>query len=370
MKPLRSAISLILLTAAINAQADNTVLYTSPTLSSISNAVLCDGGVYLTFAKDPRHPSGYPDANASFGNLFLLVNKTAVSVDSSGFVPEQASASIQCDSTNKVHLAYQKWAGFSYAFDSPYMIYSGTKRVSTASIFNGANWGYYTGLALDRADKAHTIQFAHAGYFLNYSDNTTGLWKNDNISGYGTYYHYPTIAIDPSNELHLMTSQLSADYGTLGLMQHWYQDASGTWQNETVVSDSRGHSNLAFSDAGTPYDAYVDASGVIKLVNKINDVWQSEPVGTFTGVRGDGLSVALSPNGQVYIAAADKTSLRLYTKINGSWQYYLLNANFATPAIQSKPPSILFGNGGPIVIYNDATRIFKATLRGVTAKPA
>ena len=207
----RLAISLVTLAATVNVQADNTVLYQSPTLSSISNAVLCDGSLYVAFAKDPKHPSGYPDGNSSFGNLFLLVNKTAVAVDSSGFVAEQASSSIQCDSTNKVHLAYQKWAGFSYAFDSPYMIYSGSKRISTAAVFNDANWGYYTGLALDSSDKAHTIQFGHAGYFLNYSDNMAGSWQNDNISGFGTYYHYPTIAIDSSDKAHLMTSQLSAD---------------------------------------------------------------------------------------------------------------------------------------------------------------
>ena len=150
-------------------------------------------------------------------------------------------------------------------------------------------------------------------------------------------------------------------------MQHWYQNDAGTWQNETVVSDSRGHSNLAFSDDGTPYGAYIDVGDTLKLVTK-SDLWQSEIVGTFSGVRGDGISVALSPKGQVYIAAASKTSLRLYTKINGHWKYYVLNANFVTPAIQSKPPSILFGSGGPIVIYNDATKIFRATLKGLSAQ--
>ncbi|MCF7998493.1 MAG: LamG domain-containing protein [Methylovulum sp.] len=364
------AIPLLILIASINAQADNqadnTILYQSDTLASISNAISCNGNTYVSFTKDPRRPSGYPDNDSSFGNLFLLVNQTAVSVDSSGVVAPQASASIQCDSTNRVHLAYAKWAGFSYAFNSPYMIFSGSSLVSTASIFNNANWGYYTGLVLDNSDKARTIQFGHAGYFLNYSQNTTGAWVNSNISGYSTYYNYPVIALDSNNKSHLLTSQLWGSYGTLGLMQHWYQNTNNAWQVETVISDSRGHSNLVFSDSGIPNAAYVNASNEIKLVSKSGSTWQSETVDTFVGVRGDGISIALSPKGQVYIAAMDSKTLRLYTKVNGVWQYYLLNSNFVTPTIQSKPASILFDNGNPIVIYNDATTIFKATLKSTT----
>lgn len=246
------------------------------------------------------------------------------------------------------------------------MIFNGSSLVSTASIFNNANWGYYTGLVLDNSDKARTIQFGHAGYFLNYSQNTTGIWVNNNISGYGTYYNYPVIALDSNNKSHLLTSQLWGSYGTLGLMQHWYQNNTNAWQIETVVSDSRGHSNLVFSNSGIPNAAYVNASNEVKLVSKSGSTWQSETVGTFAGVRGDGISIALSPKGQVYIAAMDSKTLRLYTKINSVWQYYLLNSNFVTPTIQSKPASILFDNGEPIVIYNDATTIFKATLKSTT----
>lgn len=64
------AIPLLIIIASINAQANNTILYQSDTLASISNAVLCNGTTYVSFTKDPRRPSGYPDNDSSFGNLF------------------------------------------------------------------------------------------------------------------------------------------------------------------------------------------------------------------------------------------------------------------------------------------------------------
>lgn len=151
-------------------------------------------------------------------------------------------------------------------------------------IFDNQNWGYYTSLDISSSDNtAHVIQFSHSGYYLNYSTDEGGCWTNSNISGSGTYYHYPTLTVDNVGIPHILTSQLSNNDGTL---RHWYINASDVWENETITSDSNGHGNIVFND-NVLYGIYVNQNGELKLIVKENDNWQSEIIdsGFLSGSR-------------------------------------------------------------------------------------
>jgi len=198
---------------------DRVTLFENSDLTGISNAKMINGKVVVGFAETGIPKDGYP-TDQKWYSLYLLNGDHNVAIDDSGLVVNANELSI-AELNGKITLAYQQPTGHSYGFDSPYKVFDGDNLVTDQLIFTNANWGCCSSLGIDSNGKAHVIQFAHAGYFLNYSTNESGSWVNDNISGYGTYYHYPKLTIDKNDAVHLITSQLSADYGTKGKMQHW-----------------------------------------------------------------------------------------------------------------------------------------------------
>lgn len=365
---IRQIVACVVLCATTPAFSSGTTLYSSNKLSGISNAVLCNGDTYVAFTEEAGVWSGYPDGNVSGNNLKLLAGKKVVNVDKSGMPDVAGASSIACDSLNQVHLAYQKWAGFSYAFASPYFVFNGSNTVSNNSIFENANWGWFTTLDVDSRNKAHVIQFAHSGYFLNYSTNAGGNWINDDISGSGTYYGSPTIAVDSADRSHVMAFSTT---GTANVLRHWHEDESGNWSQENVAQDAAGLGNLVFDPRvkDTAYAVYLTTGDEVMLLTMADGVWSKEQVGVekLPNVQ-HMMSVAISLEGKLYIVVVvDNRDVRLYTKDTGGWIYYPIG-KYAPPAnvrVVNKAPTILFGSGGPVVVYNAGTKIVKATLNGV-----
>lgn len=361
-----------MLGAAFPGLCATATLYSSNKLTGTSNAVLCNGDIYVALTEEGGTWSGYPDGNRPGNMLKLLIGNKATNVDTSGMADVAAASSIACDSLNQVHLAWQKWAGFSYAFDSPYQVFNGKTAAESSMIFEDANWGWFTTLGVDSQNKAHVIQFGHAGYFLNYSTNESGEWVNDDISGMGIYYADPTLAVDSADQSHVMAFSTT---GTPNLLLHWAQDESGNWSKENVAKDAAGLGNIVFDprDKSTIYAVYYTTNKTVNLLKKSNGTWSSKQVGKTTIPNvGHMLSMALSPDGKPYIALlADNKDVRLYTtdKSSGDWVYYALG-KFVQPTtvsrVEGKAPTVLFGSGGPIVIYNAGDKIVKATLKGVT----
>jgi hypothetical protein len=353
-----------------NASAAQTMLYSSKNLSGISNAVLCNGDIQVAFSEEVGHPADYPDAS-KFSNLKLLTGNKAQSVDASGFADVAAASSLGCDSLNRVHLAYQKWAGFSYAFDSPYIVFKDGKVVENQLIFDDANWGWHTSLDLDSDNKAHVIQFGHAGYFLNYSTNASKIWTNDDISGSGIYYGYPSIAVDSTNNSHVIAFATESH-----ALSHWFEERANSWSSEQIATDAASVGNLIFDPRATnvAYSIYITTKGEVILLTQKDGVWSKEKIATGTAEDiGNMIGVAVSPKGQIYATVQNKAEVRLYTKLKDKWVYYTVGI-YTKPSnvsrILSKPPSILFGNGGAIVVYSSGNKIMKATLDGLTAKTA
>jgi hypothetical protein len=75
----------------------------------------------LLYTENAGHPSGYPDP-VDHSNLYLLIGNSTVAVDESGRVDCAFSTDLASATDNNIAIAYQKWAGSSYAFDSPYNI--------------------------------------------------------------------------------------------------------------------------------------------------------------------------------------------------------------------------------------------------------
>ncbi len=361
--------AILLLSMVVGAFADSkTVLYESQNLTGISNAKMIHGKVVVGFGETGISKDGYP-TNQKWYSLYFLDGDKKVAIDDSGLVVNANELSI-AELNGKVAVAYQQPTGQSYGFDSPYRVYGNDALVADKMIFTNANWGCCTSLGFDSHGYAHTIQFGHAGYFLNYSTNKSGSWVNDNISGYSTYYNYPKLTIDHSDNIHVITSQLSANYGIKGLMQHWYKSGN-SWSKETIATDSTGHGKLTVDSSNTLYGSYVDENDNLKVFHKNSSGdWVSEVVASSLNLQGRETRVAISKSGNIYVVAKnrDGDKLYLFEKNGSSWKEIYKDENLTKYTNDnSKAPSILFDESGNVIlVYADDSKIYEAKLGNAT----
>ena len=341
-----------------------TVLYENKDLTGISNAKIINNKIVVGFGILGTAKSGYP-TNQKWYSLYMLNGDKQITIDDSTNAANANELSI-ANINNNIAVVYQKPTGSSYGFDSPFKIYNNNgKLITNEKVFSNANWGCCASMDIDSKGNAHIIQFAHAGYFLNYSTNSSGNWVNNNISGYSTYYHYPKLTIDNNDIPHIITSQLNNTYGTEGKMQHWWKNTNGTWLKETIAMDSTGHGKLVFDKNNNIYGVYVDTNDNLKLITKNNssNQWTSEVIVSNLNISGKESRIAISKTGKIYIVAKniDGDTVFLFTKNNSTWKKITLNNNLTpTTNDNSKAPSILFDiDDNPVIIYADDTKIYK-----------
>jgi len=340
------------------------ILYENQNLTGISNAKMINDKVVVGFGELGTAKSGYP-TDQNWYSLYMMDGSKKITIDDSTNAVNANGLSIS-NLNNNIAVAYQKPTGSSYGFDSPFKVYSNDVLTTNEMIFTNANWGCCTSIDIDSKGNAHVIQFAHAGYFLNYSTNKSGSWENYNISGYSTYYHYPKLTLDNNDIPHVITSQLNDSYGTKGLMQHWSNE-SGNWDKETIATDSNGHGKLIFDKNNNIYGIYVDINDNLKLISKDSSGnWISEVIANGLDIRGRETRVAISNENKIYVVAKnnDSDKIYLFTKNDTQWDKTILNDNLTpTTNDNSKAPSILFDtNNNPIIIYADDTKIYKYSL--------
>jgi len=339
------------------------VLFESSSLSGVSKAILYNDEIAMLFTENAGHPQGYPDSS-DFSNLNLLVGESIIAIDDTGRSDCAFSSDLVLTNDNRIAIAYQKWAGYSYAFDSPYKIFDGSSIILDQLIFDDANWGYYTTLDLNISNNVpHVIQFGHSGYFLNYSTNSNGSWTNTNISGNGIYYSYPTLKLDKYGKPHVLTSQLSNDNG---ILKHWYINSSNNWESETIASDSNGHGNIEFND-NTVYAIYVNKNGNLILLIKENENWRSEIIDTGflpeMVYRNERVKVSLT--GDIYSVIQTDSKVFAYKKQETNWQKIEVHSELSLETnyrYGSKPPTILSRSNNIIVVYADKSKIYATTL--------
>jgi sugar lactone lactonase YvrE/subtilisin-like proprotein convertase family protein len=338
------------------------VLFESDSLSGISKAIVFNDQIALLITENAGQPSGYPDPR-DHSNLYLLLENITIAVDDSGRVDCAFSTDLALRTDNKIAIAYQKWAGSGYSFDSPYKVYDGSAFVVDQLIFDDQNWGYYTSLGVNSTDNAaHVIQFSHSGYYLNYSTDESGSWTNSNMSGSGTYYHYPTLTVDNEGIPHVLTSQLSNNDGTL---QHWFINSTDAWESETIASDSNGHGNIVFNSQNVLYGIYVNQTGELRLIVKENDNWQSELIDTGLSESCRTQSVNISPTGEIYSIIQTSTEIFAYKKGDANWEKIEVCSNVSLITdyrYGSKSPTILFRNDDIIAVYADKSRIYATSI--------
>lgn len=344
--------------------SQESIIYENENLTGISNAKLINDKVVVGFGELGTPKSGYP-TEQNWYSLYMMNGSEKITIDNSTNAVNANELSIS-NIDNDIAVAYQKPTGSSYGFDSPFKIYTNSNLTTDEMIFTNSNWGCCTSIDVDSQGNTHVIQFAHSGYFLNYSTNVSGSWINDNISGYSTYYHYPKLTLDKNDIPHIVTSQLNDNYGTKGVMQHW-TSKSGSWDKETIATDSNGHGKLILDGDNNIYGTYVDTNDNLKLILKVeSDNWSSEIIANGLDIRGRETRVALSNDNKIYVVAKNNDSDKVYifTKNDTQWDTIILNDNLTpTTNDNSKAPSILFDtNNNPIIIYADDTKIYKYLL--------
>lgn len=341
-------------------------MYEDENLTGISNAKMINGKIVVGFGELGIPKDGYP-TNQKWYSLYMLNGKDKITIDDSKNVVNANELSIESLGDN-IAVAYQKPTGNNYGFDSPYKVYDkNSNLIKDEMIFKNANWGCCTTIGIDSKGYAHVIQFAHAGYFLNYSTNKSGKWVNENISGYSIYYNYPRITVDKNDIPNIITSQLSEQYGTKGLMQHWWLD-NGNWKKETIATDSTGHGKLIFDKDNNIYGTYVDTSDNLKLIYKDDSGnWNSEIIASGLNLSGKETRVAISKDNKMYVVAKNKVgdTIYLFVKNEDHWNKRVIDNNLELPTNDnSRAPSILFGeNNNSIIIYSDDTNIYKYILK-------
>jgi len=347
-----------------NTTNQESILYENQNLTGISNAKMINGKVVVGFGELGTPKSGYP-SEQNWYSLYMMNGNEKIIIDDSTNATNANGLSIS-NIDNEIAVAYQKPTGSSYGFDSPFKVYTDGSLTTDERIFTNANWGCCTSIDIDSKGYTHVIQFAHAGYFLNYSTNNSGIWANDNISGNSTYYHYPKLTIDKNDIPHIITSQLNGTYGTKGLMEHW-TNKSGSWEKETITTDSNGHGKLIFDNDNNIYGIYVDIDDNLKLVYKDSSGdWINEIIASELDLKGRETRVAIGNDDKMYVVAKNNTedSIYLFTKNGTHWDKITLDNNLTpTTNDNSKAPSILFDtNNNPIIIYADDTKIYKYLL--------
>jgi len=351
---------------ANNVANSESILYESENLTGISNAKLINNKVVVGFGELGTPKSGYPTEQKWY-SLYMISGNNKIIIDDSTNATNANGLSISSYNGN-IFVAYQKPTGFSYGFDSPFKIYSSDGDLITdEKIFSNANWGCCTSIDIDSLGNTHVIQFAHSGYFLNYSTNSSESWINYNISGYSTYYHYPKLTIDRNDVPNIITSQLNASYGTKGKMELW-TNKNGNWSKETIATDSNGHGKLVFDNENNIYGVYVDTNDNIKLIFKDDsNNWISEIIASGLDIKGKETRVAISNDNKLYVVAKNNNGDKMYLflKNNNGWETKILNDNLTpTTNDNSKAPSILFDTeNNLIVIYADDTKIYKYLYR-------
>lgn len=344
-----------------NVKNQESIIYENENLTGISNAKLINDKVVVGFGELGTPKSGYP-TEQNWYSLYMMNGSDKITIDDSTNAVNANELSIS-NIGNDIAVAYQKPTGSSYGFDSPFKIYTNGSFTTNEMIFTNANWGCCTSIDVDSQGYTDVIQFAHAGYFLNYSTNKSGSWVNKNISGYNTYYHYPKLTIDNNDIPHIITSQLNDNYGTKGVMQHWTNE-SGSWEKETIATDSNGHGKLIFDNDNNIYSTYVDSDDNLKLIFKDNSGnWSNEIIASGLDIKGRETRVAISNDNKIYVVAKnnDSDTVYLFTKNGTDWDKTILDDNLTpTTNDNSKAPSILFDtNNNPIIIYADDTKIYK-----------
>jgi PKD repeat protein len=187
---------------------------------------------------------------------------TNYTVDSNGLVG--LNTSIAIDSSDNIHISYYDItnADVKYATNA-----SGSWVLST--IDSSGIVGYSgISLAMDSNDKAHVVYFDNVYDDLKYTTNSSGTWTSSvvdsNISRFQNSLPTVEIAIDSSNNLHIIYySQGSVKYAS---------NISGSWQFENVDSGYASniiHPHIAVDSAGYSHVAY-HLNGELRYATKVD----------------------------------------------------------------------------------------------------
>jgi hypothetical protein len=214
--------------------------------------------------------------------------------------------------TNNSHIWYNQYDGYSWG---------GAMRISA-----GAG-GVYPSLAIDRDNNIFALWERNDGSYLqiyyNRFNDATGSWQGENVISTGSYHSYfPSIAIDNNNTPHLVWYRNTAS----GMQIHYSKYVAGTWTGQiqitstltnwhpSIATTSDGNLHVVMDRSTTPTHIYY------MEFNTTTQTWSGEIPLSTSGNTHQYPSVTVDADDNVYAFWHDNTFTISYrSRIKGSW---------------------------------------------------
>ncbi|MBN1568685.1 MAG: hypothetical protein JXA73_12630 [Acidobacteria bacterium] len=239
--------------------------------------------------------------------------------------------SIAIDSNDKIHIAYMddheyQQITVKYATNATL---SGDFEITTVDL-HGMGLGDHLTMALDSLNNPHIIygnvyvtwpDVYH--WELKYATNASGSWIIEIVDNVGSTGHYPSIAIDQWNNIHV------AFDGSSG-RTYAVRTGPGAWAFSGLPSEVGSNISLALDSEGKAHISSKGTSGGVEAVkyttNRTGD-WITTVVDKAAAMKaGTYSSLALDPTGNAHITYYDDDTqgLKYATGTLGNWSHSFL----------------------------------------------
>jgi hypothetical protein len=263
--------------------------------------------------------------------LVIILFLTAVSFINNGVNAEGAVTttvdsndvgnhnSIAIDSLNHVHISYAAGGGFHFnSTDAQKYATNASGQWVITTVDSAGNVGGYSSIAVDPSNNLHISYKDYTNGDLKYATNASGQWVITTVASTGDVGDFSSIALDSADKIHISyVDQKNLKYTT---------NASGNWVTTTVTSiPSYGfpHPSMALDSKDSAHISYL-SGGDLKYATNVTGNWVITTVES--DVDGGGnparyTSIAIDSGDKVHISYLDD-----------SWDDHLYHLKYATNA--------------------------------------